>query len=430
MKQSWKRSLAGLMLLSTLAASDTPSAGEEPQAREQRTRTKNELTIPAPDTTLPLRLDPLIVDGSSSDSSGAVAVESQKLRLPFHVDPAQGPNIGELRLYDSTDKGDTWQQLSVANVGQRAFSISVGEGLHWFAIGWVDKAGKHHPELSKLQPSVKVVVRSGQNATGAPDSDSREGDLVKEISKLMKQVDALKADYTQMRNLLAPGASEDKLERLRRDLAQSIAQKEHLEAELKALQAKRMRVFRLAHSDPNEVQAILSALLQRGDGGQGGSPWGAPTVGGPGGMAPPGMMMPGGGGRGFARPNATWRIAADTRTNTLIVRGRAEDIQAAADIIALLDASPGKPAPRVKNLKLFKLRFARAEELASVLHELGIDARMVPVTKDNSLLVSGSEESSKEIGDLIAVLDVDVDSKKPKGGSGKGRSGDPAAGPN
>jgi hypothetical protein len=441
MKQSWKRSLAGLMLLSTLAASDTPSAGEEPQSGEQRTRTKNELNIPAPDTTLPLRLDPLIVDGSTSDASDVVSLNAQKFRLPFQVDPGQAPTIRELRLYDSTDKGTTWQHLGVAKLAERAFTVSVGEGLHWFAIGWVDKDGKHYPELSKLQPSVKVVVRSGQNAapaaqrskaeaglkSDAPDGDSRESYLKESADALKKELDTLRAEYVQMRNLVAPGGTGaermDRLDVLKSRLEEVIKQKEQVEAELKALQAKRTRVFRLTHSDPQEVHAILAALLQRSDGGQGARPWGAPTMGaGPGGMAPPGMMP--------APANATWRIVADTRTNTLIIRGRAEDIQAAADIIALLDASPEKPAPRVKNLKLFKLRFARAEELASVLHGLGIDARMVPVTKDNSLLVYGSEESSKEIRDLIAVLDVDVDSKKPKGGSGKGGSGDPAGGPN
>lgn len=500
MKQSWKRSLAGLMFLSTLAANDTPSAGQDPETRE--VRAKSEVKALAAGETPPLRLHPLGTGSASTEASDVATVNSGKFRLPFKIDPAQTPNVRELRLYDSTDHGKTWKQLAVANTNQQAFEISVAEGLHWFGLVLVHTDGRlDPPDVSQLPASLKVAVRSGQSAAADPDdtpqqrigkidkdikslkamedelqrfienvqsklkedptvirkeldaytsqldrvkkkmddlvaqrkkteaelnpetpgTDPGERELQERIRKLSQELTVLDAKYNQVRSVAAPGTNEDRLAELRKQLADIMAQHRKAEAELKALQAKRTRVFRLTHSDPHELHSILSMLLRRGEGEEAAAGGAALSMGsamgsGPGGMRPGGNRGYGGG----RLANTTWRIAADARTNTLIVRGNADDVQTAADIVALLDTPPDKPRPKVKNLKLFRLRFASAPEIASVLHGLGIDARIVPVAKDNSLLVAGSEESTKEIGDLIVALDVDVDAKKPKGGGSTG----------
>src|SRR5262249_37303365 len=156
--------------------------------------------------------------------------------------------------------------------------------------------------------------------------------------------------------------------------------------------APRIKVFRLVHRNAEEVRAILEQFLPGGapnspmSGGSGGmmglmGPGGGgprppsgggpgmPTPGGPSG--PPGMsggsmgMGPGPGMMGAGAPSR-WRLAVDVTTNSLIVRGSEQDIKRAADLIAVLDLGEGQTAPQVKTLRTFRLRFASAENVATV----------------------------------------------------------------
>ncbi len=205
----------------------------------------------------------------------------------------------------------------------------------------------------------------------------------------------------------------------RAELAQAKAREEETKA------AMRIRVFRLSHRDPEEVQQILQGLLEVASahpgamgmvglpGGPGGMVGGVGGRGGmmgamgPGGMMPGGGVPMGGGFAGFGSGPGSWRLAVDQRTRSLIVRGTERDLQTVADLVAVLDLPAGKPIPKVKNLRAYQLRHANAEELTQVLQLLELDVRIVPLPKANLLILAGAEEAMKEIGSVIEELDVE-----------------------
>src|SRR5262249_1597505 len=153
----------------------------------------------------------------------------------------------------------------------------------------------------------------------------------------------------------------------------------------------RIRVFRLKHLDPDEARAVLSVLLATsgggppmGMGGAGGAGMmgpgggmmgaGGPMMGGPpGGLGVPGkggggmgsMMMAGGGAPGAP----TLRLAVDGRTGCLIARGTAAELRAVAEYLAVLDQADGKATTRLKRFRAFRLKYAGAQEVASILNE-------------------------------------------------------------
>jgi type II secretory pathway component GspD/PulD (secretin) len=195
--------------------------------------------------------------------------------------------------------------------------------------------------------------------------------------------------------------------------------KAEVEAELKRIQSRPIRVFRLKHAKPEEVRQVLESLLDGSSGmamamGAGGGMMppggqGMPGMPGrrPGAMGPAmGMGMPGGPPGAGASPG--WRITVYTRTRSLIVRGSRHDLQLAADLVAVLDRAGGKAVPKVSNLHAFKLKYARAEQLAQILDELGVQARVVPLVKANILIATGPAEAVKEVSDLVQELDVEA----------------------
>jgi type II secretory pathway component GspD/PulD (secretin) len=202
------------------------------------------------------------------------------------------------------------------------------------------------------------------------------------------------------------------------------AYKAQAEAELNALKAPRIRVFRLSHRDPDEMRGLLEGLvgIRRSPdvypGGSmmpGGVPYGPGSPVGPGGM--PDGMDPMGTALGLSRYpgfSSSWRLAVDKRTRSLIVRGTPQDLQTAADLIAVLDLPPGKPLPQVQNLRAFQLRHADAANLAKMLAALEINARIMPVPRSKMLIVSGPEAAMKEISEVITALDVDDKAAPPK----------------
>jgi hypothetical protein len=180
----------------------------------------------------------------------------------------------------------------------------------------------------------------------------------------------------------------------------------------------RIRVFRLSHREPEEIQQILAALLEvqpswgRGRGSSRGMAAGGMMPGAPGGLAAgrglasqslSGGMM----GSAVGGSPSSWRLAVDPRTRSIIVRGTERDLETVADVVALLDLPPGKPLPKVKNLHAYRLRHANAEELTQVLQTLDLAVRIVPMPQANLLIMAGSEEAMKEIASVIEELDVE-----------------------
>ena len=120
-----------------------------------------------------------------------------------------------------------------------------------------------------------------------------------------------------------------------------------------------------------------------------------------------GALGGGPGGAGGAPLNATWRMAVDSRTNALIIRGAEKDLQMAADLVAVLDVPADQPMPNVKNVTAFKLKFAPANQVTEILRELELSAQIVPDERTNSIIIAGPEAVRKEIGELIGALDVE-----------------------
>ncbi|MFL5242104.1 MAG: secretin N-terminal domain-containing protein [Gemmataceae bacterium] len=188
----------------------------------------------------------------------------------------------------------------------------------------------------------------------------------------------------------------------------------------------RLKVFRLSHSDPEQVSSVLQSVLPQDSGsglaglgalGLGGGS-GIIGLGGPGsGGAPPGIGIGGGAFGALGGPpggvnGPNWRLTADPRTKSLIIRGSEKDIDLAADLVTVLDLPADKAIPKVKNLRAYKLKHANAGELNSVLSSLEMDARMVPVEKGNILIVAGSEDVMKDMDSVVEALDIEVQQSK------------------
>jgi hypothetical protein len=291
----------------------------------------------------------------------------------------------------------------------------------------------------------------------AKEEEERVQDLKKLQDKILSDLDSLLERHAALKDarvekariaLEKGGASEqkdlEKIEAQLEDLKQKVEalkqQKADVEAKLAALEedkkATRIKVFRLKHRDPQEMQDILGQLLTRweqpgaGPGtpgpGMPGMPGGPGMAGRMGGGGPPGFgggggprgggmgmvmagMGPGPGmpGGGLGAPPQTFRLAVDERTRCLIVRGSTQDLQTATSLVAMLDQPDDKPLPRVENFRAFKLKHADANEVTAILHALDVKALIAPAPKARVLIVSGPESSMKEIAEIIEAVDVE-----------------------
>jgi beta-lactamase regulating signal transducer with metallopeptidase domain len=263
-------------------------------------------------------------------------------------------------------------------------------------------------------------------AAGAAEP-GKSPELDQEIQKLKTKIIDLDVLRTALRQRTVGDSTP--IKELDKQIADLEAQKERLliEQQEKALHEKHIRVFRLKHVKPGEVREALERLLGAPSGpppGSGGPlPGGMPGMPGGPGMGPPGMMgprgaggkmppmMPGPGGmmgRGAGGAESPdWRLTVDERTRSIIIRASRQDLQRAADVIALLDLPAGKAVTKAKNMRSFKLKHAQAAKIAVILDELGLDARVLALTETNRVIVAGTEAAVKEAAELIEQLDVD-----------------------
>jgi type II secretory pathway component GspD/PulD (secretin) len=115
----------------------------------------------------------------------------------------------------------------------------------------------------------------------------------------------------------------------------------------------------------------------------------------------------GGMGGGMARPNTSWRIAVDERTNSLIVRGNESDLRTIGEIVAALDVGDNKAATKLKNLRTFKLKHADVNQVSQIVQDLELNVRVSILPSSEMLVISGGESALKEVADLIEDLDVE-----------------------
>jgi beta-lactamase regulating signal transducer with metallopeptidase domain len=284
----------------------------------------------------------------------------------------------------------------------------------------------------------------------------------KVAAKEDKDLEAIKAQLRELE------AKQKDLEAARAKLEEQLKATKDANKKMEK-QPPRIKVFRLKHRDPNEVSSVLTDLLPQpqpagggagmmgmmqgamgkgmvgggegggmksggGMGGFGGGMMGGPGMGalgfgggmaglggglgGFGGVAGFGGGMGGlGGGAGMmGRPTgalqgASWRIAVDERTNSLIIRGSEADLRTIGDIVAALDVGDAptstNPPKRLKNLRTFKLKHADVNQVSQIVQDLELNVRVSILPSAEMLIVTGGESALKEVADLIEELDVE-----------------------
>jgi len=123
----------------------------------------------------------------------------------------------------------------------------------------------------------------------------------------------------------------------------------------------------------------------------------------------------------FRGDKPTLAIAADERTNSLVIRGSADDLAVAEAVLQRLDDAPARDGkkperPEKPQLRVFSLKSAGAAEVAKVLQTLlggegNKNFRAVVDAPSNSVLVYASEEQLAEIEALVVRLDVLAEEK-------------------
>jgi beta-lactamase regulating signal transducer with metallopeptidase domain len=310
-----------------------------------------------------------------------------------------------------------------------------------------------NPAGAASAPDGKSPAAADPAAPEAGQRQKLEADqraLAEAEAKLRAQRDALRRAADDPRGDAADRQKiEDQLRGLQKQMGDLSAKKAALEEQLRALEEKKedaaihIKVFRLAHQDPEEMRGVIDALLLNRQGappgaGGGGAgmmgPMGAMGGGGRAGRGARGMRAgaggamrpPAGGGNpfmmgGMGRPETSWRLAVDQRSRSLIVRGTAQDIQTVADLVALLDVPEGKSTAGVKGFRVFHLRYANAQDVAGILGALDIGAAVVPAPGARAVVVSGPEAALKEVAEVIDAVDVEGKPGPTPAEGGKGR---------
>ena len=104
------------------------------------------------------------------------------------------------------------------------------------------------------------------------------------------------------------------------------------------------------------------------------------------------------------------RIALHRTTNTVLVRGAAEDLEAIAGILVRLDREPAEPPAKLR-LTVLPLRDADAGDAVKTLQELfqGTDGKTFRIALNqntNSLVVKGNAEDLETVGSVLRQLDL------------------------
>jgi type II secretion system protein D len=113
--------------------------------------------------------------------------------------------------------------------------------------------------------------------------------------------------------------------------------------------------------------------------------------------------------RGQSRAEAQVIITPQPSTNSIIISAQADDVPQIRALIAQLDTPPTADMAKVVTVPL---KSARAEEVAGALRTAlpqGLKVRITPIRRNNTLLITGSEETVKVVLDQIARIDVELE---------------------
>ena len=108
----------------------------------------------------------LLTIGLGGTPPDVYTMRNTNLEIPIRVNDAKRPDIKELELHVSTDQGRTWLLAGRAKPDQQAFGFHAqGDGLYWFSVCAIDKAGHRDPEdIATAKPALKVLIDTSHPA--------------------------------------------------------------------------------------------------------------------------------------------------------------------------------------------------------------------------------------------------------------------------
>lgn len=112
---------------------------------------------------------------------------------------------------------------------------------------------------------------------------------------------------------------------------------------------------------------------------------------------------------GAGRPESQVIVTAQPSTNSLIVSALADDQPQVQALIKQLDTPPTEESSRLTTVLL---KAARADDVALALKSAlpaGLKVKVTPIRRNNTLLLTGSDETIKVVMEQISKIDVDVE---------------------
>ena len=96
-----------------------------------------------------------------ADGDDVFVMEVKAFFIPLHVRADRAEEVFEVRLHVSDDQGKTWRVAQAVTPGAKAFSfVAPREGLYWFRVQVVSKAGTNEPgEIKGATADQKVRIK-------------------------------------------------------------------------------------------------------------------------------------------------------------------------------------------------------------------------------------------------------------------------------
>ena len=120
---------------------------------------------------------------------GLIYHNSRAFRIPFKIDETDRTRIQEVRLYVSSDLGQSWALAGKVSAQEMAFTFrSERDAEYWFTVRTLDTRGRlFPPDDAPVEPNMRVVVdttpptlvlaslgRRGRTGQGALGNHRRE----------------------------------------------------------------------------------------------------------------------------------------------------------------------------------------------------------------------------------------------------------------
>jgi hypothetical protein len=98
--------------------------------------------------------------GLGTNPPDVYTMRNRHLEIPIRVNEAKRADLKELELHVSTDQGRTWTLAGRAKPDQKAFNFHAhNDGLYWFIVCAVDRAGNRDPaDIATAPPALKVLI--------------------------------------------------------------------------------------------------------------------------------------------------------------------------------------------------------------------------------------------------------------------------------